>query len=225
MEVLKLCLTALFSFLLLFIIAKLVGHKQISQLNFFDYVMGISIGSIAAEMATELEAPWKPLVAMVVYGIISVILSFVMTKYQRSRKYINGTPTILMDNGKLYRKNLKKAKLDLSEFMVLCREQGYFDLGSIQTAVYEYNGKLSILPVSTARPMTPEDVNLNPEQDYIFAELIMDGRILERNLKRMGFDRTWLSKQLEQQGFHTAQEVFLAVCDRNQNLVCYKMGD
>lgn len=225
MEVFKLCLTAFLSFLCLFIVAKVVGHKQISQLNFFDYVMGISVGSIAAEMATEVEATWKPFVAMVVYGITSVILSVIMTKFQRTRKYINGAPSILMDNGKIYRKNLKKAKLDLSEFMVLCREQGYFDLGGIQTAVYEYNGKLSILPVSTARPVTPEDLSLRPEQDYIFAELIMDGRILEGNLKRMGFDRTWLAKQLEQQGFHTAQEVFLAVCDRNQTLTCYQIGD
>ncbi len=225
MEVLKLCLASVVSFLVLFFVAKVVGHKQISQLNFFDYIMGITIGSIAAELATELEEPWKPLIAMLIYGLISVILGWLMMKYQRTRKFINGTPTILLDNGKLYRKNMQKAKLDLSEFMVLCREQGYFDLSSIQTAVYEYNGKLSILPVSTSRPVTPEDLSLAPEQDYIFAELIMDGHVLEENLKRMGLDRSWLSKQLEKQGFHTAQEVFLAICDRNHNLVCYKIGD
>ena len=151
MKFLTLCLTALGSFAALFIIAKFIGRKQVSQLDFFDYITGITIGSIAAEMATELEEPWKPLIAMIIYGSVTLLLSSVTIKFPRVRKFLNGTPTILMDHGKLYRENLKKSKLDLSEFMVLCRQQGYFDLTDIQTAVFEYNGKLTILPVSSQR--------------------------------------------------------------------------
>ena len=132
------------------------------------------------------------------------------------------TPTILLDHGKLYRENLKKARLDLSEFMVMCRQQGYFDLTSIQTAVFEYNGKLTILPVSSQRPATPNDMNLAPEQELLFTELIMDGRILEDNLKRMGLDLTWLDKQLNQRHIHSPKDVFLAVCDRNLKFVLYE---
>lgn len=222
MRFLLLCLTALGSFGALFFIAKLAGHKQIAQLDFFDYITGISIGSIAAEMATELEEPWKPLTAMVIYGGVTLLLSIVTNKFPRSRKYISGTPTILMDHGKLYYENLKKAKLNLSEFMVMCRQQGYFDLTNIQTAVFEYNGKLTILPVSSQRPATPKDMNLAPEQELLFTELIMDGRILEDNLKRMGLDLTWLNKQLEQRHIHSPKEVFLALCDRNLKFVLYK---
>ena len=209
------------SFTVLFLIAKFIGHKQIAQLDFFDYITGITIGSIAAEMATELEEPWKPLIAMLIYGGVTVLLSVISHKFPRSRKYLNGTPTILMDHGKLYRGNLKKAKLDLSEFMVLCRQQGYFDLTAIQTAIYEYTGNLTILPVSDSRPATPKDMNLSPQQELLFTELIMDGRILEGNLKRMGLDRTWLFRQLEQRHIHSAKEVFLAVCDRNLKFVVY----
>ena len=222
MRFLLLCLTALGSFGALFFIAKLAGHKQIAQLDFFDYITGISIGSIAAEMATELEEPWKPLTAMVIYGGVTLLLSIVTNKFPRSRKYISGTPTILMDHGKLYYENLKKAKLDLSEFMVMCRQQGFFDLTNIQTAVFEYNGKLTILPVSSQRPATPKDMNLAPEQELLFTELIMDGRILEDNLKRMGLDLTWLNKQLEQRHIHSPKEVFLALCDRNLKFVLYE---
>lgn len=222
MDFLYVCLTSLLSFAALFLIAKLVGHKQIAQLDFFDYITGITIGSIAAELATDLESPWKSLTAMVFYGGITLLMGVASRKLPRVRKYLNGTPTILMDNGKLYRKNLKKAKLDLSEFMLMCREQGYFDLTSIQTAVFEYSGKLTILPVSSQRPATPSDLNLNPQQELLFTELIMDGRILEENLKRMGLDRTWLDKQLEQRHISSAKEVFLAVCDRNSNFVLYE---
>lgn len=222
MSFLTLCLTALGSFGVLFLVAKFIGHKQIAQLDFFDYITGITIGSIAAEMATELEEPWKPLVAMVIYGGATLLLGVIARKVPRTRKYLNGTPTILMDHGKLYRGNLKKAKLDLSEFMVMCRQQGYFDLTSIQTAIFEYNGKLTILPVSSQRPVTPNDMNLAPEQELIFTELIMDGRILEGNLKRMGLDLTWLNEQLKQHKIHSAEDVFLAVCDRNLKFVFFE---
>lgn len=222
MSVLVLCLTALGSFAALFLVAKFIGHKQIAQLDFFDYITGITIGSIAAEMATELEKPWKPLIAMVVFGGVTVLLTVISVKFPRTRKYLNGTPTILMDHGKLYRENLKKAKLDLSEFMVMCRQQGYFDLSAIQTAVYEYNGKLTILPVTSQRPATPRDMNLAPEQELLFTELIMDGRVLEDNLKRMGLDMTWLDKQLKQRRIDSARDVFLAVCDRNLKMNVYE---
>lgn len=222
MSFLKLCLTAFGSFVILFLVAKFIGHKQISQLDFFDYITGITIGSIAAEMATELEEPWKPLTAMVIYGGVTLLLSVISSRFPRTRKYLNGTPTILLDHGKLYYDNLKKAKLDLSEFMVMCRQQGYFDLTSIQTAVFEYNGKLTILPVSDQRPATPKDLNLAPEQELLFTELIMDGRILEENLKRMGLDLTWLEKQLKQHHIHSAKDVLLALCDRNLKFVLYE---
>ena len=222
MSFLTLCITSLGSFCVLFAVAKFIGNKQIAQLDFFDYVTGITIGSIAAEMATELEEPWKPLIAMVIYGGVTLLLSIISNKFPRTRKYLNGTPTILMDHGKLYRENLKKARLDLSEFMVMCRQQGYFDLTSIQTAVFEYNGKLSILPVSTQRPATPNDLNLTPDQELLFTELIMDGRILEDNLTRMGLNLTWLDKQLKQRYIHSAQDVFLAICDRNLKFVLYE---
>ena len=222
MPVLTLCLTTVGSFAVLFLSAKLIGHKQIAQLDFFDYITGITIGSIAAEMATELEEPWKPMIAMVLYGGITLALSLISSRFPRSRKYLNGTPTILMDHGKLYYENLKKARLDLSEFLVLCRQQGYFDLTTIQTAIFEYNGKLTILPVTTQRPVTPQDLDLSPDQELIFTELIMDGRILEENLHRMGLDRTWLEKQLKQRHISSAKEVFLAVCDRNLKFVLFK---
>ncbi len=221
MNFLRLCLTAVLSFVTLFLTAKYMGHKQISQLDFFDYIAGITIGSIAAEMATELEEPWKPFVAMIIYGGATLLLSIISIKFPRTRKYLNGTPTILMDNGKLYRENLKKAKLDLSEFMVMCRQQGYFDLTNIQTAIFEYNGKLTILPQSAQRPLTPNDMNLAPAQDMIFMEIIMDGRILDDNLKRMGLNTKWLENQLKQNHICSADDIFLALCDKNLKFVYF----
>ncbi len=222
MEFIKLLLTSCLSVFSLFVIAKIMGHKQISQLDFFDYITGITIGSIAAELATELEKPWKPFVAMVIYGTVAVALSLLTSKLPRIRKYINGTPTIIMNGGKIYRKNLKKAKLDLSEFLMMCRQEGYFNLKDIQTAIFEYNGRLTVLPVSTKRPMNPLDMNIIPEVETINTEVIMDGSVLDGNLKRLGLDKNWLKGELKQQGINSEKQVFLALCDNNNQLTVFK---
>lgn len=218
MEFIKVVLTSLLSAASLFVIAKITGHKQMAQLDFFDYITGITIGSIAAELATELETPWKPLVAMIIYGIVAFGLTIITHKFPKTRKYINGTPTIIMDKGKLYRKNMKKAKLELSEFMVLCRQEGYFNINDIETAIFEYNGRITILPKSKKRPLTPEDMNVVPEKAEIYTEIIMDGRILHENLKRLGLDLTWLDRQLKKQKYNNAKEIYLGICDSNNNL-------
>lgn len=223
-EILSVALTALLSIAALFIIAKLIGHRQISQLGVFDYINGITIGSIAAEMATELEKPWLPLTALVVYGLMAWVLSIIQSKHTRTRKYIDGSPTIIFDNGQLYRENLKKAKLDLTEFMCMCRQAGFFDLADIQTAVFEYNGLMTFLPASTRRPVNPQDMNLTPPPAHIGVEVIMDGRILGENLHRMGLDEHWLEKKLLSQGFKSAKEVFLGICYSDKNLALYKCG-
>ena len=223
MELAKILLSSLVSYLALFICAKLVGRKQISQLNCLDYIAGITIGSIAAELATDLENMWKPLVALAVYALLTWGMSLMGMHFGRSRKFLDGTPTLIMENGRLLRNNMKKAKLDLSEFMVLCREQGYFNLADIHTAVFEYNGKLTILPVSQKRPATPEDLKLLPVQETMLAEIIMDGRVMDENLRRMGVDAAWLERKLRAQGVSAPGEVFLGLCDTQKNLTLYKM--
>lgn len=221
MEILKVILTSVLSAAALFIIAKIMGHKQIAQLDVFGYITGITIGSIAAELATEPENVLNPLVAMIVYGAITVLLTTLTGKFQKTRKFINGTPTIIMSNDKIFRKNMKKAKIDLSEFMVMCRQEGYFDLSEIQTAIFEYNGRLTILPKSEKRPANAEDLGLTVQRASISTEVIMDGRVLSENLMRMGLDETWLSREIKRQGGKKAQDIFLALCDNNNNLSIY----
>ncbi|MDY5595184.1 MAG: DUF421 domain-containing protein [Oscillospiraceae bacterium] len=221
MELLQAAITSVVSFLVLFFLAKIMGHRQIAQLSVFDYINGITIGSIAAELATELEKPLRPLLAMVIYALLTVLLEALARKYQRLRKFISGTPSIILDNGKLYRENMKKARLDLTEFLIQCRQQGYFDLGAIQTAVYESDGRLTILPVAERRPATPEDLGVAPEKEQFFTEVIMDGRILGGNLQRMGVNETWLEKQLRAQGYHSAKEIYLGLVDSNKQLSLY----
>ena len=136
MDLLKIVALSFGSVIFLFILTKLMGNKEMSQLSMFDYIIGITIGSIAAEMSTALENDFmQPVVAMAVYAIVS-ILSY---KSIKIRRIISGNSLILFDNNELYRNNLKKAKLDLNEFLMQCRTAGYFSLSDIQTAILEPN--------------------------------------------------------------------------------------
>lgn len=221
MEILRIIITSAVSLFVLFLLTKLMGSKQVSQLTMFDYIIGISIGSIAAEMATELDTPLNSLAAMIVYGIIAAAVSYISEKSLKARKLLSGKPLVLLDNGKLYRENMKKARMDINEFLMQCRSQGYFDISNIQTAVMEFNGRMSILPKSTERPLTPNDMNIDPEQEHMTIALIEDGVIIEENLKASGKDYIWLKKQLKEQGFNTPEDVLLAMCDRDNRLTVF----
>ena len=196
MDLLHVAVTSLVSLAAIFLLTKLMGNKQVSQMNLFDYVIGITIGSIAAEMATELDTPENSLLAMAVYAVAAVCISLLTNKSLRVRQLMTGKPLILMDGGTLYRENLKIAKMDLSEFLMYCRIGGYFDLSQIQTALLEHNGTVTFLPVELQRPATPADLSLQPDQTLLQTPVILDGEALPGNLQRVGKDMTWLMRQL-----------------------------
>lgn len=217
MDILKVILTSIASIVTLFLLTKLMGNKQLSQLSMFDYIIGISIGSIAAEFATELENPERTLIAMIIYAVIAFCVSIVTGKSAKARKIVNGKPLILFDKGKLYRENFRKARIDLSDFLTHCRNLGYFDLSQIRTAVFEYNGSISVLPVEQNRPIQPTDVNIKPVQQDLLVNVIIDGNINEPNLKYTGNDKIWLEKELHAQGFHSEKEIFLGAVNTVDN--------
>ena len=224
MEILTIVLTSFVSVIALFLLTKLMGNKQVSQLSMFDYIIGISIGSIAAEFATELENPEHSLAAMLVYGGSAFLVSVVTGKSTRLRKIIIGRPLILFHKGKLYRNNLKKARIDLSDFLTHCRNQGYFDLSQVRTAVFEYNGSVSILPIEANRPLEPQDMDLTPIQQEVMVNVILDGNVNAENLRKTGNNEIWLEKQLKQQGFHNVQEIYLGCVNSVDNkLVLYPL--
>lgn len=221
MDLLYVALTALGSILILFILTKIMGNKQMSQLSMFDYITGITIGSITAEMATALEDFRKPLLAMIIYGLVASLISIVSYRSIKLRRILTGKSMILFEKGKLYEKNLKKAKLDVNEFLTECRISGYFDLSNLEVAILETTGKISFIPLSTLRPVNPSDFQLTPEQEKLVANIIIDGKVLTENLKNTGNDESWLNIQLRSLGFPNIKDIFLATCDCNNIIKIY----
>lgn len=222
MEILKIIILSLTSIAVLFILTKIIGCREMSQLSMFDYINSITIGSIAAEMSTSLEENFmQPLVAMITYSVVIIILEFLTNKSLKIRRFITGNSLILLDNGTLYKENFKRARLDVSEFLTECRNKNYFNISDIQTAILEPNGKLSIIPKSDKRPIIPEDMNLMPKQEQIVTNVISDGKIIPENLKSTGNNEVWLNNKLKEQKINNIKDVFLATCDSDNNLSVY----
>lgn len=222
MEILKIIGLSIGSIIILFILTKIMGQREMSQLSIFDYFITITIGSIAAEMSTSLENNFiQPVVAMIVYAVITLIVSFLNTKFVKLRPILSGKTLILYDNGTLFKENFKKAKIDLNEFLVQCRTSGFFSLSDIKTALLEENGKISFLPYSNKRPANPSDFNMKPKEDGIITNLILDGKIMEENLKELKVDKLWLMEMLQKQGIIKTDNIFLATYNTDGNLSVY----
>lgn len=225
MEMLRVAITALVSIVLLFILTKIMGNRQMSQLSLFDYINGITIGSIASEMAIAPEDFKKPMIAMIVYALITTLISIITCKSAKLRMFITGRPLVLYENGKFFAKNMLKAKLDANEFLTQSRTVGFFNLNNIHTAILEPNGKISFVPMSNQRPAVPADFNLSPTQDVPQANVIIDGKMIKKNLQAVGIGEAWLQNQLKTQEIKDISEVFLATCNTEQTISVFtKLG-
>ena len=222
MEILKNIGLSLASIIVLFILTKIVGQREMSGLSIFDFMIAITIGLIAAEMATSLEDNFiQPLIAMIIYAVVTLLISFINMKSVKLRPIFSGKTLILYDNGTLFKENFKKAKIDLNEFLSQCRTNGYFNLSDIKTALLEENGKISFLPYSDKRPANASDFNIKPNEASISTNLIIDGKVMEENLKELKLDKLWLNETLQKQGITKIQNIFLATYDANGNLSAY----
>lgn len=225
MELLDVTYRALISLVTLFLITKLLGKKQVSQLSLFDYVIGISIGNFAAEATINLESNWlNGVLAVVIFGVVAYLVSILTMKSIIARKFFMGEPTIVIQDGKILKQSLKKIKFDINDLLEECRNNGVFDVEQINYALMEANGKLSILLKPEYQNVTIKDMNLKQEKNGLVANVIIDKKIMKDSLKALKKDEKWLLKQLKVQGT-PLKEVLLGTVDINEKLTLYKEND
>lgn len=205
----------------LFFMTKLLGKKQVSELSLFDYVVGISIGNFASEMAINLEAKFfNAMLAIVVFGILAYIISILTLKSLKLRKFFIGSPTILLEHGNLIYKNMKKSMIDVNDILSQAREMGYFDISEVEFAILEANGKISFLPKGEYKNVNIKDMNLKIEKQGLCANVIMDGNIMNDNLNNIGKDEEWLLHELDVKGKNVS-DILLATVDINDKIVIF----
>ncbi len=222
MDFLYIVILSFVSIAVLFILTKLSGSRQISEMSFFDYVIGITIGSIAAEMATDIDLEWwKGITAMTIYALTGILLSFISQKSISARKFISGQPIILIEKGKILRKNLFKAKIEINDLLTSARNNGYFNLADIEYAIMETTGKISFMPVAQKRQLTPKDFNFAPMADGLYINVIIDGKIIKKDLKNARITENELKAQLKDRGVK-AENILLATIDNKKHLTIFE---
>ncbi|MBE6830143.1 MAG: DUF421 domain-containing protein [Ruminococcaceae bacterium] len=205
--------------IVLFILARIMGKKQISQLTFFDYVVGISIGSISGALSVEPGITFaEGFTGMIIWGAFPLILYFFSAKSMRARGLLDGKPSILIQNGKIIEKNLRKTKLTLNDLLEELRVKDIFNIEDVEFALLETNGKVSVLKKPEKQTVTNSDLKIKAEYQGLCANVILDGSIMKKNLELLGKSETWLLRELEKQNVRDSEDVLLASCDQNGSL-------
>ena len=221
-ELLNVTLRALISLITLFLVTKMIGKKQVSQLSLFDYVIGISIGNFAAEMTINLESEEiYGIIAVLIFGLVAYIVSILTIKSITLRRFFMGTPTILIQKGKILQKNFIKVRYDINDILEQCRIKGYYDISNIEYAIVEANGELSILPKADYRPSTNIDNKNKVQNDGLCANIIIDGKLMHNNINYVNITEEKILKELKNKNIDI-NNILLATYDINNKIKFYE---
>jgi uncharacterized membrane protein YcaP (DUF421 family) len=197
----------------LFLMTRLLGKKQLTQLNFFHYIAGITLGNIAGFISLEMESHFlHGVAAILVWTLIPVGMEWLQLKSKRVRKWFDGQATVLIKDGKVLEDNLKKATFTSDELLEELRKKNAFRLADVEFAVLETNGEVSVLLTKENQPITPKSFGLKVPNEQEPQTVIMDGEILDEPLSTAGLSRGWLTTELEKIGV-TRENVYLAQVD------------
>lgn len=211
-------LAPIVSLIILFILTKMMGYRQVAQLNMYDYIIGITFGSIAADFIMDgFSSFLRAVIGMSIYTIFTILLSYISRKSVRSRRLIDGHAVVLYENDCLYNKELDKAKMDIDEFLMDCRIAGYFNLQELDTIILETNGRLSFFPKEKNRPAQVGDLGIKVQDVKPPSVLVKEGDIHHDNLKKINKDTTWLENTIKNANV-SLDEIVLMYQEENSNI-------
>lgn len=210
-------------FLLALFLSKIIGRKIISKMNFIDLVMGVSMGSMIANAVIDKDSPIQSeIIALILFGILTIITSYISLKSIKARSMISSKPIILVKDGIILNNNLLKLRVSLDELMMKLREKGAFNLEEVQYAIMEGDGQISLLIKAEKKAITPYDMNIKVNSTGLLQDLIIDGNLIEKNLVAEGLDFELLKEYLNKNEIRDISEIFYAGIDSNKKIVISK---
>lgn len=222
-EALSVIPRSLLALTVLFIVTRLIGRKQVSELSLFDYVIGISIGNFAAETTMNFEGQFvNGVVAVVTFGVVAYLVSVITMKSIILRRFLIGSPIVVIQDGKILERSMRKLRIDVNDLLEQIRNGGYFDLNQVAYAIMETNGKISILPKGEYQPVINKDMNIKVDKASVCANAVIDGHVMKNNLDGIGKDEKWLLHELKVKGYSSLDNILLATIDGNDKVVVYE---
>lgn len=210
----ELILRIALGFAVLFCLTRIMGRKEISQMTFFNFVSAIAIGSICGNLVVGQDLSIRNGVfALIGWALFTLTMDFTDIKFKAARKFTTGDPLIVIKNGKILDSSLKKARLDMDSLNAMLRQQNIFSMSDVDYAIFETNGKLSVMKKEAKQSITKEDMQISNTKAKLYpmaTEVITDGKVLTNNLAKLNLDTVWLDQRLRQAGIKSASEVFYA---------------
>ena len=216
----------LISFGVLLLMTRIMGKKQVSQLTYFNYITGITIGAVAASITIDTSIDMSDgFTSIVCWSLLTVLVSYINLKSPKARILLDGQPTIVIKNGKILEKTLAGLRLNMDDLSMLLREKNIFSTQEVDYAVLEPDGQLSVLKKVDQQSVTKKDLKVEAvEPLYVPTEIIVDSKVIIRNLEELDLSQNWLEKQLHQSDV-SLQDVFYAEIQSDGTLYIDKRQD
>jgi uncharacterized membrane protein YcaP (DUF421 family) len=219
MSLLDILARSIISIAILFILALLIGKRLISQLNFFDFIVGITIGSIAASLSIDRRIPISHgILSMLIWSLVPIIVAKIALFSIPARQLFDGKHVVVIENGKILEERLRQQNYNINDLLEELRLGGVFNIADVQSAVLETNGRISIQRKAPKQPVTPSDLGISVSQPGLLANVIIDGKILPEQLQLINLDESWLMGEIMKQNIKSVQDIFLASADAQGNL-------
>ncbi|EKQ52830.1 MULTISPECIES: DUF421 domain-containing protein [unclassified Clostridium] len=201
------------------ILARGMGRKLISQMTFFDFVVGVSMGTLVANVMVDSSNPtFSSVAALIIVTVLSIGIAFLNIKSFKIRKMTDSEPITLVKDGNIVEENMKNTRMTVGELMMKMREKNAFSLADVEFAIMETDGELSVLTKADKKPVTPLQMNIKTESEGLMKDIIIDGELMEENLKTVGVDKKWIENELKKQNVQEISDVFYAGINSNKKL-------
>jgi uncharacterized membrane protein YcaP (DUF421 family) len=215
---LDICIRNMIAIVILFIFTLLIGKRLISQLNFFDFIVGITIGSIASSLVIDRRIPISHgVISLIIWGLMPIVIAKITVISISARRVFDGMPIVIIENGKILEDKLKKQKYNINELLEELRLGGVFNISDVASAILETNGRISIQLKAQKQPATPADFNIPVSQQGLYANVIIDGKILQEQLRLVNHDKAWLINEMMKQNIQSVEQINFASVDSKGN--------
>jgi uncharacterized membrane protein YcaP (DUF421 family) len=217
-------LRILVGFSILLVLTRLLGKKQLGQLTIFTYITGVTLGNIAGDMVVHRDIKLiDGATGLILWALLTFAVEYISLKSSKARVLLDGEPTILIRRGVIMQKELAAQRLNMDDLTMLLRVNSVFSIQDVDYAILEPNGQLSILKKPALETVTKQDLQIQPEsRNYLPTEIIVDGKLVAKNLKESNLDDNWLDKQIKQAGLNSIKEVFFAELQSDGSLYISK---
>lgn len=217
-----------FAFLTIMVMTRFLGRQQLSEMTYFEYINGITFGSIAAVMATDLDQQtWQHFFGLVLFGLLTFVMSYISQKNRKARRWLEGDPVVVISNGKILQDNLRKIRFNIDEIMQMLRKKDIFDVSKVHYAILENDGGISVILKPEHEPLTEKNVLSGSSQDSrLPMELVVEGRIIHENLRAAGKTAQWLLEEIRKTASTgSVNDVFYAALESDGTLYVDKKKD